>query len=288
MSSREQPTRVLREFRKRPRRLSDASEPLPYLKVSNLASSTNVIPKAVESAVVEDESKTTHIHDAITTSSSAADLVTLTNSHSIENNRPLEEISVATAAPTPAAEVTLVNSAEISLQPKLVEKLVEPQHLAPITTSTTTTTTTTTTTLAATNNTLTMSMTAPAAVSTMVSTRSDPQGISATAAAAAATAAVAPSSSGTEVFVSTSQATSSIYSRSINPFSTQFALATLSWAPLHLASLKGDVSLVRALCSSGVNVNARTVTDGKTALSIAVEQGWVAVADELLQRGASL
>ena len=239
----------------------------------------------MESTAVEDESKTTNIHDAITTSSSAADLVTLTNSHSIENNRPLEEISVATAVPIPAAEATLVNSATpISLQPKLVEKLVEPQHLAPITITTTTTTTTTT---VAAKNTLTMPTTAPVAVSTMVSTRSDPQGISATAAAAAA-AAVAPLPPGTEVFVSTSQATSSVYSRSINPFSTQFALATLSWAPLHLASLKGDVSLVRALCSSGVNVNARTVTDGKTALSIAVEQGWVAVADELLQRGASL
>ena len=119
MSSREQPTRVLREFRKRPRRLSDASEPLPYSKVPNLVS-TN-LPTAVESAVVEDESKTTHKHDAITTSSSVADLVTLTNSHSIEDNRPLEEISVATAVPIPAAELTVVNSATpISLQPKLV------------------------------------------------------------------------------------------------------------------------------------------------------------------------
>ena len=131
---------------------------------------------------------------------------------------------------------------------------------------------------------------------TSMSTRSDSHGIlsnaalssSTTATAAAASASVPSLPTGTEVYMSAAQATSAIYSRSINPFSTQFALATLSWAPLHLASLKGDISLVRALCSSGVHVNARTVTDGKTALAIAVEQGFIAIVDELLQRGGAM
>jgi hypothetical protein len=139
------------------------------------------------------------------------------------------------------------------------------------------------------------SATTTTTTSTSMSTRSDSHGIlsnavlsSSTTAAAAASASVPSLPTGTEVYMSAAQATSAIYSRSINPFSTQFALATLSWAPLHLASLKGDISLVRALCSSGVHINARTVTDGKTALAIAVEQGFIAIVDELLQRGGAM
>jgi len=153
--------------------------------------------------------------------------------------------------------------------------------------SSTTTTTSATTTSATTTTTNLTSM----------STRSDSQGILSNAALTATTTTATTTTTtaslpslptGTEVYMSAAQATSAIYSRSINPFSTQFALATLSWAPLHLASLKGDISLVRALCSSGVHVNARTVTDGKTALAIAVEQGFIAIVDELLQRGGAM
>lgn len=287
MPPHEQPTRVLRENRKRPRRLSDTTEPVPYAKVTNISASDSN-SKLVETIDLVEDSTTIQIKDADTTSNALLGHTTLASSHSI---RPIDEISVAVKVP-PSSEESISNVAAIPTEQNLVEA---PQVAHTMTKSITisTTTSTSSTAGAITGNAATApavsnnATTAPAP--TIISTRSDPHGISAIAAATAASAAaVAPPPSGTEVFVTTAQATSAIYSRSINPFSTQFALATLSWAPLHLASLKGDVSLVRALCSSGVNVNARTVTDGKTALAIAVEQGWVAVADELMQRGGSL
>jgi hypothetical protein len=66
---------------------------------------------------------------------------------------------------------------------------------------------------------------------------------------------------------------------------THYALASLSWPPLHIAAKHGDVLFVRALLEAGADVHMRA-PDGKTALNVAQDWGWLEVVKELFFFGA--
>lgn len=58
-------------------------------------------------------------------------------------------------------------------------------------------------------------------------------------------------------------------------------------APLHIATARNDVELVRCLLGNGTAVNARTAGHGRTALLIAAMSGFAEMVETLLKAGAN-
>jgi hypothetical protein len=60
-----------------------------------------------------------------------------------------------------------------------------------------------------------------------------------------------------------------------------------SRTPLHVATTRGHLSIIKLLVSAGTNVNATTMITGRTALQLAVEFGHEEIVNYLLDSGAS-
>jgi ankyrin repeat protein len=60
-----------------------------------------------------------------------------------------------------------------------------------------------------------------------------------------------------------------------------------SRTPLHVATTRGHLSIIKLLVSAGANVNATTMTTGRTALQLAVEFDQEEIVNHLLDSGAS-